>query len=331
MNAIQNQLQSFLTPGSQAANTQGQSSTTSSAPAPATGVRNMGSVRHQRVAQPMLAPPVDAAAPAPAADGAEAAHAPAAVPGGAAAQNNLAAQMAPHVWLAIRLAAFVWFFLSGDRSWYRWITISGLAVVFFLANLGVFNGLATRFWDPLRRHLENLLPLAPPPAVDPPAGNAGAADNQPAAQAGVAPPAEGSGAARAGRRPEPSPAQVAARLIEQRRQRRGNPWIMQQLRRLEHAMLLFLASLVPGVGERHIMARAEQENAVLEAERARRAAEEERDRLLAGAAAGVAENSAARSQTEVATADDQSAVSTATAAGDPTEGLRQRSHVEQAA
>jgi len=56
---------------------------------------------------------------------------------------------------------------------------------------------------------------------------------------------------------------------------------MTQIRRAEHAMLLFLASLVPGVGERHIAAREAEANAA-EAERQRR--------IDAAAATAAAEN-----------------------------------------
>lgn len=55
------------------------------------------------------------------------------------------------------------------------------------------------------------------------------------------------------RAPEPDPAEAAARILAQRRQNPG--WVFTQLRRAEHATVLFLASLIPGVGERHIAAR----------------------------------------------------------------------------
>jgi len=49
---------------------------------------------------------------------------------------------------------------------------------------------------------------------------------------------------------------------------------MNQFRQVEHGMILFLASLIPGVGERHIIARAAEDNIILEARRAARAAAE---------------------------------------------------------
>ncbi|PBP28880.1 Ubiquitin family protein [Diplocarpon rosae] len=71
-------------------------------------------------------------------------------------------------------------------------------------------------------------------------------------------------------RGELEPADVAARLIEQRRQAQGAR-LIARIRRAEHSLLLFLASLVPGVGERHIAAR-EAEAAAAEARRAEAAA-----------------------------------------------------------
>jgi len=139
------------------------------------------------------------------------------------------------------------------------LMVSGLAFMVFLFNTGIFNGAAEQVWGPIRRHLEGLIPLGPlpaPPARDGPAE---------AAREGPDPIPNEPAARR--RQPEPDPAEVAARLLEQRRQAdRG--WLMAQFRRAEHALLLFLASLVPGVGERHIAAREMEANAA-EAERQR--------------------------------------------------------------
>ncbi|KAH6681791.1 hypothetical protein B0J14DRAFT_623598 [Halenospora varia] len=150
----------------------------------------------------------------------------------------LAAQVGPMLWLIVRLVAFVWFFTSGNSTWTRWFMVSGLAFVVFIINTGLFNGVADQVWGPVRRHLEALIPLAGPDAA-------------------LVPAARG----------EPDPAQAAARLIEQRRQANGG-WLMARIRRAEHALLLFMASLVPGVGERHIAAR-EAEATAAEAERQR--------------------------------------------------------------
>ena len=162
--------------------------------------------------------------------------------------------------------------------------VSGLALIVFLVNTGLFNGLADQLWGPVRRHLEALIPLAGPDAALVPAANA-AMPQQP----GVAHPA-GTEAGQGGRPGEPDAAQIAARLIEQNRQGNGG-WLMAQIRRAEHSLLLFLASLVPGVGERHIAAR-EAEATAAEAERQRRieaaAAAENPEGVNDGEAAGQA-------------------------------------------
>ncbi|KAL3425944.1 ubiquitin family protein [Phlyctema vagabunda] len=155
----------------------------------------------------------------------------------------LVAQLRPHIWLLVRLIGFIWFFTSGNNSWPRIFLICSLALVVFIANTGLLNGVAEQVWGPIRRHVDRLLPLAGPEAALVPAANAVIPQAQPV-------PVETQGN---GPGTELDPNEVAARLIEQRRQ--ANGWFMAQVRRAEHAMLLFLASLVPGVGERHIAAR----------------------------------------------------------------------------
>jgi hypothetical protein len=178
----------------------------------------------------------------------------------------VAAQIWPHIWLIARLMGFVWFFTSGNSSWWRTIMVSSLALIVFIANTGIFNGIAEQIWSPIRRHLEALIPLTGPNGP-----RAGAL-----APVNAAAPVVGQAADVATRvvpaQADPNPAQVAARLIERRRLANGG-WLWALLRRVEHATLLFLASLIPGVGERHIAARAAEENIVIEAERRRREAE----------------------------------------------------------
>jgi hypothetical protein len=93
------------------------------------------------------------------------------------------------------------------------------------------------------------------------------------------------------RRPgELDPAQVAAHLLERHRQANAG-WLTTQIRRAEHSLLLFLASLVPGVGEAHVRAR-EQENAAIEEARQRQVA--------AAEAATAAENAESNGDCEMA-------------------------------
>lgn len=103
----------------------------------------------------------------------------------------------------------------------------------------VFQGL----WDPIRRHADNLMPVA--------------GHEQPGADGRQA-PLSGAGGTAGG---ELSPEQVAQRLLEQRRAQ-GEHVIRQLFRRVERAIALFLASLAPGVAERHIQARDAAEAAL---------------------------------------------------------------------
>ena len=179
----------------------------------------------------------------------------------------VAAQIGPMIWLIVRLIGFVWFFTAGNPSWSRWLMVSGLAAVVFIINTGIFNGIFEQLWGPIRRHVEALIPLAGPEAAQVPAINAAIPRVPNAAERQAL--ADGRQQDQPRRRGEPDAAQVAAHLIEQHRQRNAPGWLMTQIRRAEHAMLLFLASLVPGVGERHIAAREAEANAA-EAERQRR-------------------------------------------------------------
>ncbi|KAI1180839.1 hypothetical protein F4777DRAFT_174644 [Nemania sp. FL0916] len=147
------------------------------------------------------------------------------------------AQIWPHIWMMIRLALFIWWFTSPTSSWSRWITVVSIAITLFIVNTGALNPIADQIWVPLRRHLENLIPLAADaPRQRPAAGNAQGGDGD------VANPA---------RPRDPDPANAAARLVQQRRQNNAN-WLLNQARRLERAGILFIASLAPGLAERHI-------------------------------------------------------------------------------
>lgn len=189
----------------------------------------------------------------------------------------MAARVVPLLWLLVRLVGFVWFFTSGNPSWSRWLMISSLAFAVFLFNTGIFNGIANDLWAPVRAHLEALIPLAGPDAALIPAQNAA-----PIPQVGPTP------ANAAPRRGELDPHQYAARLVEQRRQQNG--WFMAHVRRVEHSFLLFVASLIPGVGERHIAAREAEAN--------------ERQRIIDAAAAAAEAEAAANAETENAGEED---------------------------
>ncbi|RYP56816.1 hypothetical protein DL771_011591 [Monosporascus sp. 5C6A] len=179
------------------------------------------------------------------------------------------ANLWPAVWGMIRLSLFlfVWWYTSPTATWSRLMMVVFIAVTFFLANTGILTPLTGQIWVPIRQHLENLIPLAdhhrdaqPARAADAQGVNGNAANAE--AQRGL------------------DPADAAARLVQQRRERNAN-WLANQVRRLERAGVLFLASIAPGVAERHI-AHLEAE---VRAERQRREAEEAAAREAAAAAA----------------------------------------------
>ncbi|KAL5326712.1 hypothetical protein ACEPPN_004401 [Leptodophora sp. 'Broadleaf-Isolate-01'] len=204
----------------------------------------------------------------------------------------LGAQVGPVIWLLARLAFFVWFFTSGNPSWTRWFIMVSLGVLVFLYNTGVLNGIGNDIFGPIRRHLENLIPLAGPEAALVPAQNAAPI---PQAPAGDAP--AGNLTPQQRQRGELDPAEAAERILEERRQRLANGgWLVAQIRRAEHSLLLFLASLVPGVGERHIAAREAEANAA------------EARRLEAIAAAEAAEQAANAENAENAEASENGGV-----------------------
>lgn len=180
----------------------------------------------------------------------------------------LLAALWPHIWLMIRLTVFVWWFTSSDTSWTRWFTIMSVATAVFLINTGLLNGIANHMFHPVRQHLEGLIPLGGP---DPNRNREGNGNNAAAA----AQDGENNDAAPRPRhqRVQPDPAGVAARLVAQRQEQNAN-WLLDQVRRLERAGLLFLASIAPGVAERHIANLEAQERA----ERERREADERAER-----------------------------------------------------
>ncbi|KAI0845546.1 hypothetical protein F5Y00DRAFT_246132 [Daldinia vernicosa] len=167
------------------------------------------------------------------------------------------AHLWPHVWLVARIGFFIWLFSSPRSSWSRFFFMIGAAVIMFLARIGLLNQL----WVPFRQRLENLIP-----PVD---GHQDARGRD--VQGGNGAMADGGQQQR-----ELHPADTAARLVQQRRHANAN-WLMDQVRRLERAGILFLASIAPGVAERHI-AQVESE---ARAERRRR---EETEAAAAAAA-----------------------------------------------
>lgn len=211
----------------------------------------------------------------------------------------LLAALWPHLWLLIRLAVFVWWFTSSETSWTRWFTIMSIATAVFLINTGLLNGVANNVFNPVRQHLDGLIPLAPGANVNREAedNNPPAADEAVIVQDGV----QYFRQRRPGQQGAPDPAQAAARLVAQRQQQNAN-WFVDQIRRLERAGLLFLASIAPGVAERHIAALEAQERAERERREAEERAERERreaeERAAAEATASGADGAASPSETQ---------------------------------
>ncbi len=180
-----------------------------------------------------------------------------------------------HLWLMIRLFGFVYFFTAG-AGWRRTILLGLLAMLVFIAQTGIFRPIILGIWDPIRRHAEGLVPLVG--NERPHAGATGNRDN--ANTAGTGPPNR-----------EPRPSQALQALMQARERQNGNI-VRQSIRRVERAIALFVASLVPGVGERHIAAREAAREAIEEArqmaaremeEQARREQEEAEQRQEANA------------------------------------------------
>ncbi|KAL9597742.1 MAG: hypothetical protein Q9219_004936 [cf. Caloplaca sp. 3 TL-2023] len=192
-----------------------------------------------------------------------------------------------HLWLLIRLFGFVYFFTAGGGQ-RRAILMGICAFIVFIVNTGAFRPFFRSLWEPVRRHIEGLVPLAaarngrgegregqrrqpqqPQAEVD----NVAAVQNQ---HEGGNMPVRG-GPLRNNRNSQPplTPTDLADRLLQERHDQ-------SLLRRAERAIALFLASLVPGVGERHIAARDAAEARRVAEEREREAAAEREREEQAG-------------------------------------------------
>ncbi|KAL9107782.1 MAG: hypothetical protein Q9227_007404 [Pyrenula ochraceoflavens] len=158
-------------------------------------------------------------------------------------------------WTFVRFYLLALFF-SEYGTWRRWILLGIAFVACILPETNFFRDLGQR----MQQHLETLVPLAPRRGQgDQQNQNRGAGTRQ-------------NGQADQGqqaRRQEPTPEQTAERLRREH-QARNQAWWREGLTRIERAIALFVATLFPGVGERHIQARNDAE--------AERRAEEQRQR-----------------------------------------------------
>ncbi|RVX72073.1 hypothetical protein B0A52_04671 [Exophiala mesophila] len=169
------------------------------------------------------------------------------------------------IWLFLRLYLFMFVF-SEPGSWKRWAMI----LVATIVCLQPRNGPLTRALAAARQHMDNL--IGPPRPQDQARGPARRARPRrgPTAtdhDAGETPaqrPANVRGALQI------TPQEAAARLLREHAEQTPSVW-RNALYRVEQSAALFLASLIPGVGERHVRARedARREIRRLEEERAR--------------------------------------------------------------
>lgn len=153
--------------------------------------------------------------------------------------------MGGHLWLLVRLVGVVYIF-SGGRDWSNTILLGIIAFIGFLAQTGLFNPLVRNVWQPIREHVEGIINLEHP-------------------------------------RPRPAdpqrqtPEQMADRLLR----RQGNENLVRRIvRRAERSIILFAASLIPGVGEGQVRARERAEREQREADEAAEQARNEAEQLL---------------------------------------------------
>ncbi|RKF83409.1 putative ubiquitin family protein [Golovinomyces cichoracearum] len=190
--------------------------------------------------------------------------------GPAPPQDNLRAggiglQVGQVLWLIARLVVLFLLFTAGNSSWTRWLMASGIAFIVLIAFTGFLNGVVQQVWSPIRRHLESLVPLGPVHNQNVPIqpnGVHGQAGDEERIQMNLPEDIN---------RNEPNPLEYPSRGIEQQ-VRSNSELLMTQIRRLEQSLILFVASLVPGVSERHIAHRealanreAERQQQLLEA------------------------------------------------------------------
>ncbi|CAK7220728.1 hypothetical protein SBRCBS47491_004285 [Sporothrix bragantina] len=207
------------------------------------------------------------------------------------------AAMWPHVWLLARLVLFVWWFTTPSASWTRWATVIMVAIAVFVFNTGVLDEIANQVWAPVRAHLDGFVPM-PNANGDARQQEGQNGQNAPGDQNAAVPApapandaagdaAEADAAGRAGGA-DPDPFEAAARLVAERRRDNGRR-LRDFAQRLERLGVMFLASLAPGIAERHVALAEERER-------------EERRRLQEAAEAAVAAAAEAQAQAEAAAA-----------------------------
>ena len=155
------------------------------------------------------------------------------------------------------------------------LMLVGIGLTFWAFRLGVLGN--EEIMNQARRWWQGVVGLPERPREQA-GGQQPQGQAAPVGQAGAAPPAEVQ--QQRGQQRMPTPEEVAQRLLDENAdQNRG--WLREQIRPVERAVALFVASLWPGIGEAHVRAqrelREQEERRAAEAEvEARRRAEERR-------------------------------------------------------
>lgn len=196
------------------------------------------------------------------------------------ANNEVRDMLAPivrNLWLAARLAAFAYFFLSSGRGYWRVLILGGIGLAIYALNSGWLGRNVDNAWEGLRRHFETLV-------NDARRGNP------------IAPTA----AQIAYNNAHPTPEDTARRLLQehQRRNRSATQEFIDRAiaraRQAERTLALFVASLWPGVGEGVIRAQEQarrDEEQRIEEERKKREEEEVKNKEKARNKEGEAKKS----------------------------------------
>jgi hypothetical protein len=177
-------------------------------------------------------------------------------------------QLMGHFWLLLRILIFAYFLMGSNMGLTKLVLLAVVGVGFWVLRLGVLGN--AEVMARVRRWWEGVMGV-PQRHAQAPADQVQQVQGLPAAEPAAQGPGQGNRM--------PTPEQVAQRLLDDNAaQNRG--WLREQIRPIERAVALFVASLWPGIGEAHVRAQREareaEERRAAEAEvEARRRAEDE--------------------------------------------------------
>ena len=160
--------------------------------------------------------------------------------------------IAGHLWLFVQTIGFIFLF-GGSMGWRRQLFFVAMSLLFYTLRLGLLGDR----WARVREYLEGLLPTVDGVGRQRRRGRRARTSNR-------------RGSTRSSRqeevvphggnttRPDPTPEDRARSLLRQRQERLWDT-VTDQFRNVERILALFVATLWPGVGERHIAARRDAE------------------------------------------------------------------------